>query len=298
MVTITAYESAHALSALPVVPQDVKTLASARKLQLADPKTHSPEDIPVEVLIGSDNYWKVVKDSPPIRISTLAVLVPTTLGWLLSGNRSGTYVNSAVVNFVNSDETSTPSDDEYRRFWDLETIGISANHNRSLSAKDSKVLEEFRESFHVEDKRRVVSLPKKQDIALPSKRLNAEKRLNSSTKRLEGNETLRKIYNDQMLNYITRGQLEAASAEDSTTTVFYLLHQVVKKEKHGKTKWRRVFDASSQETNAPSLNEVLEIGPNLLPETFAILLRFRLHLAAIISDFTQAFLQLTLDVKE
>ena len=55
------------------------------------------------------------------------------------------------------------------------------------------------------------------------------------------------------------------------------------------------FDASSHETNAPSLNEVLEMGPNLLPEVFAILLRFRLHNIAIISDITQAFLQLALD---
>ena len=101
-----------------------------------------------------------------------------------------------------------------------------------------------------------------------------------------------------MLNFITREQVEAASAEDSTSTVFYLPHQAVKKEKHRKTKWRIVFDASSHKTNAPSLNEVLEMGPNLLPEIFTILLRFRLHPAAIISDITQAFFQLTLDEKD
>jgi hypothetical protein len=91
MVSITAYESTHTLLAQPAVSQDVKTLAYAHRLQLADPKTHSQEDIPVEILIGGDHYWKVVKDSPPIRISTLAVLVPTTFGWILSGNSSGTY---------------------------------------------------------------------------------------------------------------------------------------------------------------------------------------------------------------
>jgi hypothetical protein len=100
-----------------------------------------------------------------------------------------------------------------------------------------------------------------------------------------------------MLN-ITREQVEAAPAEDSTSTVFYLPHQAVKKEKHGKTKWRIVFDASSHETNAPSLSEVLEMGPNLLPKIFTILLRLRLHPAAIISDITQAFFQLTLNIKD
>jgi hypothetical protein len=101
-----------------------------------------------------------------------------------------------------------------------------------------------------------------------------------------------------MLNYITKEQVEAAPAEDPTSTVFYLPHQAVRKEKHGKTEWRIVFDASSHETNAPSLNEVLEMGPNLLPEILAILLRFRLHHTAIISDITQAFLQLALDEKD
>ena len=158
-VSITAYESAHALSAQPAVPQDVENLVYTRKLKLADPKTGPQEDIPVEILIGGDHYWKVVKDSSPIRISSSAVLVPSTFGWILSGNRSGTRVNSSVVNFINLDQPFTPSDDDLRYFWDLEIIGISANHDRSLSAKDSKLLDEFRASFRVEGQRRLVSLP-------------------------------------------------------------------------------------------------------------------------------------------
>jgi len=33
------------------------------KLQLADPREQ--EDLPTEMLIGGDHYWKIVKDSPP-----------------------------------------------------------------------------------------------------------------------------------------------------------------------------------------------------------------------------------------
>jgi hypothetical protein len=207
-------------------------------------------------------------------------------------------VNLAVVNFINLDQTLTPSDDELTSFWDLETIGISANHHQSLSTKDSKLLEEFRASFRMEDQRRVVSLTRKQDTAVPSNRFNEEKRLQKLTKRLENDEALKQMYHDQMLNYITKGQVEAAPAKDPTSTVFYLAHQAVRKQKHGKTKWRIVFNASSHETNAPSRNEVLEMGPNLLPEILAILLRFILHHTAIISDITQAFLQLALDEKD
>jgi hypothetical protein len=161
-----------------------------------------------------------------------------------------------------------------------------------------KYREEFRASFRVEDQRRVVSLPRKQDIPLPSNSLNAEKRLQNLAERLENNESMKHVYHDQLLNYITRGQVAAAPAKDSTSTVFYLPHQAVKKEKHGKTKWRIAFDTSSHEANVPSLNQVLEMGPNLSPEIFAILLRFRLHHTVIISDITHAFLQLALDEKD
>jgi hypothetical protein len=146
-VAINAYESTHALSAQPAVPQDVKTLALAHKLQLVDHRTHSQEDVPVEILIGGDHCWRIVKDSPPIHVSASEVLVPTAFGWILSGNGPGTHVNSAVVNFINSEQTFTPSEDDLRRFWDLEAIGISENHVRSLSINDSKLLGRVSEIF-------------------------------------------------------------------------------------------------------------------------------------------------------
>lgn len=88
------------------------------------------------------------------------------------GNRSETCVNSAVVNFINLDQTFALLDNP-RRFCNLETIGISSNHDRSVSAKDSKLLGQFRACFRVEDQSLVLSLPK--DTALSSNRVNAEK---------------------------------------------------------------------------------------------------------------------------
>jgi hypothetical protein len=48
----------------------------------------------------------------------------------------------------------------------------------------------------------------------------------------------------------------------------------------------------------PSLIDVLEMGPNLLPEILAILLRFRERPVAIIGDIQQAFFQLSLEKKD
>ena len=60
---------------------------------------------------------------------------------------------------------------------------------------------------------------------------------------------------------------------------------------------RIVFDASSHE-NAPSLNNALAKGPNLLPELFGIFLRFRLRPRAIVGDIRLAFLLLKWEEKD
>jgi len=91
--------------------------------------------------------------------------------------------------------------------------------------------------------------------------------------------------------------VETARAENLTSTVFYLPHQAAKKEKHRKTKWRKVSKRPLTKIIAFSKRGATD-GTNHLPEIFAILLRFRLYPTAIVSDITQAFLQLALDEKD
>ena len=98
-----------------------------------------------------------------------------------------------------------------------------------------------------------------------------------------------------MLDHVSKEQVELPPTTENSTGVFYLPHHAVKKERCGKIKWRIVFDETSREGNGPSLNDVLGMGPNLLPEVLTTLLRFRRHPVAIIGDILQAFLQLSLD---
>ena len=117
-------------------------------------------------------------------------------------------------------------------------------------------------------------------------------------KRLQQEDALRNIYEEQMLDHVEKQQVELAPTTEKSTGVFYPQHHAVKKERRGKIKWRIAFDASSSEDNSPSLNDVLEMGPNLLPEVLAALLRFRRQPVAIVGDIQQAFLQLSLDWKD
>jgi hypothetical protein len=294
---LTAFESTHAFSHHPAVARDIKALARTCKLRLADPPGDS-ENLPIEILIGGDHYWEIVKDTSPIRLSPSFVLLPSKLGWILSGNRSAVTTSTITVNYVNLGQSSFASDDVVRRFWDLETLGITEKQDKSMNARDTALLQEFHASYSLEDQRRVVSLPRKGNITLPSNRHNAEILFHRLEQRLEGNVALRHVYHDNMLDYIKKVQVEIPHTEEGTADQFYLPHHTVKKEKRGEAKWRIVFDGSCHEEHAPSLKDALEMGPNLLPEILKTLLRFRLYPVGIIGDIGQAFLQLSLHKRD
>jgi len=101
-----------------------------------------------------------------------------------------------------------------------------------------------------------------------------------------------------MLDYIRKEQVEIAPSEEGTVDKFYLPHPAVKKEKQGETKWGIVFDGSFHGDHLPSLNNALDMGPNLLPEILATLLRFRLYPLGILGAIGQAILQLSLNRRE
>jgi hypothetical protein len=76
-------------------------MAQAGKIQLADPRAGQQErDISIEVLIGGDCYWRIVKDASTIRLSSSLVLLPTKFGWFLTGNRTGITANQIMANHI------------------------------------------------------------------------------------------------------------------------------------------------------------------------------------------------------
>jgi len=65
------------------------------------------------------------------------VLLPSKLGWVLSGTRFAVTASSIMVNYVNLDQSSFTSDEVVRRFGDLETLGISVKQDKSMNARDA-----------------------------------------------------------------------------------------------------------------------------------------------------------------
>ena len=98
-VPITAFESTHAFCPHPTVHHDITTMAQDRKIQLADPRA-GELDLPIEVLIGGDCYWRIVKDASTIRLSSSLVLLPMKFGSILTGNRTGITANQIMANNI------------------------------------------------------------------------------------------------------------------------------------------------------------------------------------------------------
>ncbi|GBM45240.1 hypothetical protein AVEN_63845-1 [Araneus ventricosus] len=146
------------------------------------------------------------------------------------------------------------------------------------------------------DGRRVVKLKWKKDWTLSSDNYDVLlQRLKSLQKKFKNTDFKTELMED----YINKNQVGIAPETPvNESRTFYLQHHVVKRKKNQNVKYRIVFDGSSHSPENPSLNEVLEQGPNLLLEILATLLRFRLHKQAIICDGSQAFLQLTLSEED
>jgi hypothetical protein len=182
-ISITAYESAYEFLPQPSVPLTVAARATASELQLADPRGN--EDLPIEILIGGDYYWTIVKDSPLRHLSPSTVLLPSSFGWIMSERRTGISTNVISVQFLQAENQTLWPDAEVKRFSELETIGIAAHQDRGWGSKDSSILQAFHDSFRTEANRRVVSLPKKKNVTIPTNRQNAMARFRSLEARLE-----------------------------------------------------------------------------------------------------------------
>ncbi|GFT34261.1 uncharacterized protein TNCV_4451521 [Trichonephila clavipes] len=148
--------------------------------------------------------------------------------------------------------------DDLTKFWELENLGIEANATENIS--DDVTLKEFESGiFHFLTT----------DIAAVLEEHKSENIIESVTNELK---------------------------EDKT--IFYLPHTAVIREDKTTSKLRIVFDASSHAKGQLSLNDCLHIGPNLNPDIFLLLVKFRENRVAFTADIKQAFLQIQLDEED
>ena len=81
-------------------------------------------------------------------------------------------------------------------------MGITYTDTALHSIKDTAILSSFSDSFHIEDGRTVVSLPKKGFFTQADNHSNAQRRFQSLTKTFATTTEFRIMYETKMLDYI------------------------------------------------------------------------------------------------
>ena len=163
-------------------------------------------------------------------------------------------------------------DDEVKRFWELESIGIVETE------EDDDFKKRFKESIQHNGQRYEAELQRKEfHKRLPDNFLIAKKRLKSMLRKLKTKHELFKRYNDYFHEQLDRGFIEEVPQDDNGPDdwTHYIPHHAVIKEDRETTKVRIVFDASCSSSENSSLNQYLEAGQSMIPELYDVMLRFR-----------------------
>ena len=297
---------------------------------LGDPSCITGESLPIDILVGVDNFWKIVTDQI-IRLTSGLIVMSSKFGYILSGEisvpgrsvTSGAYIAHtllspcATVQELHAPDTwyqyahtlcstSLPTDSDMdevmcqlEKFWDLDTLGIKPDR------EISPVLEEFSHTLtqDPESGRYTCSLPRKRNIVnLPSNYTSCLRRLDSLQAKMKrpGNKDFARKYSAVINDQIEKGIIEKVEMSDSHREKLLKYPSLCCGEfyipHHGvltKVKLRVVYDGSAKAyKGALELNGCLFVGPSLVNLLAEVSLSFRLHTIALIADIERAFLNI------
>ena len=281
-------------STLPSV-SDISQFNYLSGLELAD-CCRSSRNL-IDVLVGSDFYWRFVSNE--IRQEGQGpVAINSKLGWLLSGplnvfNSGNLTVCNVIVSGDCKDSKSTDTDQLVgllKKFWEVEAIGITNDSSHT----DSQFLSiEFTEG-HYE-----VTLPWKEGhLHFSDHFLLSLNRLRLLHRRLLKDPQLLSEYNHIIQDQLKRGiiekvpqpDVEPRASQQGSDLIHYLPHHAVIRQESSTTKLRIVYDGSAKSnSNDCSLNDCLQVGPNFIPKLLNILIQFRSHPVALVTDIEKAF---------
>ena len=269
----------------PPVPDDL--LRPFDHLQLASPvnRTSSDSVLHIDLVIGQDQYWNLVR-SGLVRSSEGLVAMETAFGWVLSGSAGGQSCGAASACQLLIMVTPHTCD-----VWSEEDPYESGESDGSL-------LTAFNDDIELQQGRYVVRIPwnENKDQLMDNFR-DAEKRLIGLENKLQKNPPLQAAYSAALSEMESDGVISEVSPDQLVTdnVTFYLPHRPVVKLSSSSTKVRPVFDGTSARgPNGVSLNDVVHVGPALMPSVQEVLLRFRRWKYGVSGDIKRAFHQISL----
>ncbi|XP_076660817.1 uncharacterized protein LOC143364246 [Halictus rubicundus] len=258
-------------------------------LPLADPRATSAT--PIELLLGADVYPQILLEGIRRGGQHAPVAQETIFGWILSGPTARGGSPSRIV----STHTTTTDDLAalVRRFWEQEEVPTTTRH---WNAEEEACDEGFRQThYRQSDGRYVVRLCFKDAVhGLGETHSVARRILLSTERRLQTSTTLRDHYHNFMREYLQLGHMQevARELECPQAPHFYLPHHGVMKGTGASAKLRVVFNGSRPSSTGRSLNDLLSAGPKLQRNLMDILLRWRRHKFAFLTDVEKMYRQI------
>ncbi|XP_046394969.1 uncharacterized protein LOC124162471 [Ischnura elegans] len=267
-----------------------------RELPLSDPAFNEPGKI--DLLIGADIFFHILKPERQIRPGPYPVMQNTELGWILAGRFHPQ--EEAVSPFLPKKTfflaNALSLDDQLKRLWEMDNFTQPPRSKEDVECEKHFVNNTTRDDTG----RYVVRLPFKENPECLGDSLKmATVRLYHLEGRIDRNPNLRADYGGFLAEYEALGHMKVIQDADCAKTIScYLPHHPVVKASSTTTKTRVVFDASAKTTTGKSLNDILMVGPTVQQDLQSIILRFRIHQIGFTADVEKMYRQVRVDEQD
>ena len=245
----------------------------------------------VDVLIGNDHPELHCSIREIVGEVNQPIARLTPLGWTCVGGPGIGQTYTAQTTFVNTYFGTETLDESVRRFWEIEEMNIETSE---LTTKEREILKQSKESLRITEGRYEVKLPWKGDIQASSvDRSMIERRLNSLERKFNADHELKLEYEKIIHAHEAKNYIRRVENTDQEPGGWLLPHFPVVRRDKETTKVRIVFDAAARNYKQ-CLNDFIETGPKLQNDLVDVLLRFRKHEVALISDVAEMYLQVSI----
>jgi len=243
----------------------------------------------VDILIGNDfpELHRSLREIAGATGEPIARLTP--LGWTCVGGPGMGNTFFAKTSFVRTFHSVDSLDEQVRRFWELEEV---SERKEEFTKKEAEILKQAMVSMKMTDGRYQVNLPwKGEQMYNKMRRETVERRLVTLEKKFQSDQELRREYSKIIEAHEEKGYITRINEPEKSPYGWLLPHFPVVRRDKETTKVRIVFDAAAK-CHQRCLNDYIETGPKLQNDLVKVLLRFRKHEIALVSDISEMYLQI------
>ena len=174
----------------------------------------------------------------------------------------------------------------------VQVQSCSCEEESKLSRQERQEAQVIDESCEKQGNQWMIPYPWQKDPKnLPNNKQQAEKKLESTERRLKKNPHMAEAYDGQMAEMVKLGFARKLSQEEVSSykgPVHYISHHEVYRPEKKSTPVRIVFNSSAS-FHGHVLNDYWMKGPDLLNDLFGVLLRFREQSVAVIGDISKMY---------